>query len=92
MTPDALRAIGEALFGKWGWQTKLAKALRVDGSTVRRWISGTTTIPGPAEVALELLLSSHQRNIKDTASRPNTSGSSGTPNTQKRHRPAHIKK
>ncbi len=56
MTPDELRHIGEELFGAWGWQTKIAKALRVDGSTVRRWISGATAIPGPAEVALELLL------------------------------------
>lgn len=56
MTPDELRTIGEELFGAWGWQTKIAKALRVDGSTVRRWISGATAIPGPAEVALELLL------------------------------------
>lgn len=55
MTPEELRAIGEQLFGTWGWQTKIAKALRVDGSTVRRWISGATAIPGPAEVALELL-------------------------------------
>lgn len=86
MTPDSLRAIGEALFGKWGWQTQLAKALRVDGSTVRRWISGTTAIPGPAEVALELLLSSHQRNIKAFTSTQNTSS------THKRHRPASIKK
>ncbi|PJD97483.1 MAG: hypothetical protein CK425_02320 [Parachlamydia sp.] len=60
MTSDTLRVIGEELFGPWGWQTKLAKALRVDGSTVRRWISGATAIPGPAEVALELLLLSHQ--------------------------------
>lgn len=56
MTPDELRHIGEELFGAWGWQTKIAKALRVDGSTVRRWISGATAIPGPAEVALELLI------------------------------------
>lgn len=56
MTPEELRHIGEKLFGAWGWQTKIAKALRVDGSTVRRWISGATAIPGPAEVALELLV------------------------------------
>ena len=56
MTPDQLKIIGEELYGKWGWQTKLAKSLRVDGSTVRRWISGNASIPGPAEVALELLL------------------------------------
>lgn len=56
MTPAELRRAGEELFGAWGWQTKLAKALRVDGSTVRRWIAGTTAIPGPAGVAIELLL------------------------------------
>lgn len=60
MTPEALKEIGEKLFGPWGWQTKVAKALRVDGSTVRRWISGATAIPGPAEVALELLLKAKQ--------------------------------
>jgi DNA-binding transcriptional regulator YdaS (Cro superfamily) len=48
MTPNKLRQIGGQLFGSWGWQTKLAKALRVDSSTVRRWISGTTAITGPA--------------------------------------------
>jgi hypothetical protein len=56
MSPDELRAIGERLWGRWGWQTRMAETLRVDGSTVRRWLSGATTIPGPAEVALELLL------------------------------------
>jgi hypothetical protein len=64
MTPNELRQIGEQLFGSWGWQTKLAKALRVDGSTVRRWISGTTAIPGPAEVALEMLLKENEKNKK----------------------------
>lgn len=56
MTPEELRLIGEKLYGNWGWQTRIAESLRVDGSTVRRWISGATAIPGPAEVALELLL------------------------------------
>lgn len=56
MSPDELRAIGERLWGRWGWQTRMAEALRVDGSTVRRWLSGATTIPGPAEVALELMV------------------------------------
>lgn len=71
MTPDQLKMIGEQLFGKWGWQTRLAKALRVDSSTVRRWISGSTAIPGPAEVALELLLSAHQQNIDPMPLLPN---------------------
>jgi hypothetical protein len=60
MTPDQLRDIGEKLFGAWGWQTRIAEALRVDGSTVRRWISGASAIPGPAEVALELMLRHHE--------------------------------
>ena len=61
MSPDELRAIGESLWGRWGWQTRMAEALRVDGSTVRRWLSGATTIPGPAEVALELMLKEAER-------------------------------
>ena len=66
MSPDELRAIGERLWGRWGWQTRMAEALRVDGSTVRRWLSGATTIPGPAEVALELMveLSVRQQGVK----------------------------
>lgn len=55
MTPEQLRKIGEQLYGNWGWQTKMAEALKVDSSTVRRWLSGKVAIPGPAEVALELL-------------------------------------
>lgn len=55
MTPEQLRKIGEQLYGNWGWQTKMAEALKVDSSTVRRWLSGRVTIPGPAEVALGLL-------------------------------------
>lgn len=56
MSPDALREVGEALWGRWGWQTRMAERLFVDGSTVRRWLSGATHIPGPAKVALELLI------------------------------------
>jgi DNA-binding transcriptional regulator YiaG len=61
MSPDELRAMGERLWGRWGWQTRMAETLRVDGSTVRRWLSGASTIPGPAEVALELLLKEAER-------------------------------
>jgi hypothetical protein len=56
VTPDELKAVGEALYGRWGWQTRLARTLKVDGSTVRRWLSGASSIPGPAEVAVQLLL------------------------------------
>ena len=61
MTPDQLRDIGEELYGRWGWQTRMAEALRVDGSTVRRWLSGASAIPGPAQVALELMLGEKRR-------------------------------
>lgn len=66
MTPEQLREIGEQLYGNWGWQTRIAEALRVDGSTVRRWLSGKVTIPGPAEVALGLLLEAQN---KDTSNK-----------------------
>ena len=56
MAPDELRAAGEALWGRWGWQTRMAESLRVDGSTVRRWLSGFCAVPGPAAVALELMV------------------------------------
>lgn len=56
MTPEQLREVGERLFGNWGWQTRMAEVLRVDPSTVRRWLSGKVAIPGPALVALELLI------------------------------------
>lgn len=61
MTPEELRIVGEHLYGNWGWQTRMAEALKVDGSTVRRWLSGKVAIPGPAEVALELLLKAENK-------------------------------
>ncbi|WP_299622352.1 hypothetical protein [Pelagibius sp.] len=30
----------------------MAEALNVDGSTVRRWVSGAVPVPGPAEAAV----------------------------------------
>ncbi|NWG53487.1 MAG: hypothetical protein HXY28_07190 [Hydrogenophilaceae bacterium] len=56
LAPDDLRIIGEALFGPWGWQTRMAEALEVDGSTVRRWVSGAVPPPHPVKVALRLML------------------------------------
>lgn len=56
MTPEELRKAGVELFGEHGWQTRLAERLEVDGSTVRRWISGTVPIPGPVKAAVECWL------------------------------------
>lgn len=56
LTPDDLALAGAQLFGRWGWQTRLAEALEVDGSTVRRWVSGAVTVPQPAKVAIRLML------------------------------------
>ena len=56
MTVVELKKAGEVLYGKWGWQTRLAEALEVDGSTVRRWVSGAVSVPGPAEAAIKCFL------------------------------------
>lgn len=55
MTPDELKDAGTRLYG-WGWQTALAKALKVDASTVRRWVSGAVAVPGPADAAIRCML------------------------------------
>lgn len=51
MTADELKKVGKALYGL-GWQTRLAEALGVDGSTVRRWVSGAVVIPKPIVAAI----------------------------------------
>tara|TARA_Y100000052_G_scaffold27554_2_gene36271 strand:- start:14740 stop:15042 length:303 start_codon:yes stop_codon:yes gene_type:complete len=56
LSPEDLKRVGEALFGSWGWQTRLSEVLEVNGSTVRRWVSGAVAVPQPAKVALRLLL------------------------------------
>lgn len=55
MNPKQLKDAGEKLYG-YGWQTKLAKDLNVDGSTVRRWVSGAVPIPGPVAAAVKCFL------------------------------------
>lgn len=57
MTPKQLREACIKLYGEWGWQTRLAEELGVDGSTVRRWVSGAVPIPNPVEAAVKCFLS-----------------------------------
>lgn len=65
MGADELTAIGEELYGRYGWQTKLARELRVDGSTVRRWKmpEGTATrvaVPDDRAAQIRALLQAHR--------------------------------
>jgi DNA-binding transcriptional regulator YdaS (Cro superfamily) len=55
MTADELKSAGRELFGH-GWQTRLAEHLGVDGSTVRRWVSGAVPVPNPAAAAIHAFL------------------------------------
>ena len=52
MTAAELIKIGQELYGERGWQTKMAAALEVDTSTIRRWIYANS-VPGPAAAALQ---------------------------------------
>lgn len=53
MTAEELRRAATTLFGEHpGWQSRLARALKVQRSAVSRWIAGMTPIPGPVEAAV----------------------------------------
>ena len=56
MSPSELCQAGLTLYGGWGWQLKLAAALGVDGSTVRRWVSGASPISQQTAVAIRSLV------------------------------------
>lgn len=59
MSADELKQAGRALFGN-GWQTRLSEQLGVDGSTVRRWVSGSVPVPNPAAAAIRCFLTVHE--------------------------------
>lgn len=61
MKPQELADICRELWGSYGWQTRLAEALDVDGSTVRRWVSGAVPVPGPVAAALRCFLREKRR-------------------------------
>lgn len=56
MTIEELRQAAVKLYGHYGWQMRLAEVLKVDPSSVRRWVSGAVPIPGPVEVAVNCLV------------------------------------
>ena len=51
MTPDQLRAAGEALYGN-RWQRQLSAELGIAERTMRRWLAGRFAIP--ADVATRI--------------------------------------
>lgn len=54
MTPSELEARASALYGAQ-WQSALARVVRVDARTVRRWYAGDRAIPAWLEVLLPFL-------------------------------------
>lgn len=55
MTPDTLKAAGEALYGS-RWQSEVAALLDIDSRRVRAWMAGERPIPSGiwTELAAEL--------------------------------------
>lgn len=54
MTPADLETRAEAIYGR-DWQSSLARRIRVDARTVRRWKAGDRGIPDWLEWALGVL-------------------------------------
>lgn len=54
MTPADLERRAAVLYGA-EWQTRLARRIRVDARTVRRWKAGDREIPAWLDVMLDLL-------------------------------------
>lgn len=54
MTPTKFVKTCKDLFGETGWQGRLAEELQVDGSSVRRWVSGAVPVPGPVVAYVKL--------------------------------------
>lgn len=55
MTAEELRRAGETLYGE-GWRRALAAVMDIDVATLRRWTSGKKLVPGPAALAVRLML------------------------------------
>lgn len=66
MTADRLRKAAIEIFGQRGWTTDLATALKIDRTTVYRYVQGQIPIPGPVEAAVTCWLSV----FRETGRRP----------------------
>lgn len=54
MDTDEFKRIGEDLFGN-SWQTRMARALGIDGSTVRRWVGAAIPVPPAIQAFLAMM-------------------------------------
>ena len=52
MTADKLREAAIELFGRRGWTHDLAASLKLDRTTIYRYVQGQLPIPGPVEAAV----------------------------------------
>jgi hypothetical protein len=66
MTPESLRNGAIELFGRRGWTTDLAAALKCHRTTIYRYVQGLLPIPGPVEAAVTLWI----ENFRRTGQRP----------------------
>jgi hypothetical protein len=69
MSAQKLIEIGQRLWGRRGWQTRMAAALNVDTSTIRRWIYADS-VPGPAEAALRCFERERQSRVQEQREPP----------------------
>ena len=54
MDTEEFKRIGEDLFGN-SWQTRMARALGIDGSTVRRWVGAAIPVPPAIQAYLAMM-------------------------------------
>lgn len=59
MNARQLVEAGQFLYGERGWQQRMAAALHVDTSTIRRWMYANS-VPGPAAAALACFIREKQ--------------------------------
>lgn len=60
LTPEELTKIGQRLYGRRAWITRMSEALGVELSTVWRWAHGKRKIEPLADAAIRGLLDKHK--------------------------------